>query len=100
MSLSIEDFKGTKGEWFALLEYGGVYSIQNEDYYGGRNILEKQSVIDTEVEANALLITKATELLEILINLHQAVSSGNPHLLSEWNLKAKILTHEILKQTP
>lgn len=59
-------------------------------YYGGNLICESVS------KANARLIAAAPELLESLLNLHQAVSSGNAHELSEWNYKSKILTNKIL----
>lgn len=101
----MKNFKGTKGKWLVFetpdyhepkcsrVEIGSdenttawICKVQNN------GLIEKE-----EGNANALLISKAPELLETLLNLHQAISSGNAHLLSEWNLKAKTLTHEILK---
>ena len=94
--MEIDDFKGTKTTWH-VLEFCGTFLVLDGDYYEARNILDFDDVLGIEAKANALLIEKSLELLETLIELHKAVSSGNPHELSKWNLKAKTLTCEILK---
>lgn len=61
------EFKGTKGQWYSV-EYAGNYILQAGENYGDDNILDAENV-DIEAKYNALLISKAPEMLEMLISL-------------------------------
>lgn len=58
------EFKGTKGKWFTKL--GEVYSELAED---DELICEFHNYSSKEVQANAILISKAPEMLEMLKKL-------------------------------
>lgn len=105
----MEEFKGTKAKWKYEVKYGKstpritvqipVRENYNLELILGR-IREDDCIVSSccckEEHANAKLIAAAPELLEALLNLHKAISSGNAHELSEWNYKSKILTNKIL----
>ncbi|GIZ08340.1 hypothetical protein [Flavobacterium sp. UMI-01] len=94
------EFKGTKGKWIynkELQQHSGYRIIVSESNKIIHKSENKNGLSEEEIEANAKLIASAPELLETLTKLHQAISSGNIHSLSEWNYKAKVLTYEILK---
>lgn len=97
--MDFKDFKGTKGIWRVASDVTQVTTSKKGILEGSKKICHMATFCKTEeeVKANAELIAKAPELLETLIGLHKAISSGNPHELSEWNLKAKTLTYGILK---
>lgn len=69
------NFKGTKGKWYAV-EYAGYYIIQNGNYYGDKDVLDPENFAEEQVKANALLISKAPEMLEML----QKISAELEHI--------------------
>lgn len=92
------EFKGTKGKWQysggdnssidIVLENNSTISIDRYDRYGNGELVGNRK----EMEANALLISKAPEMLEMLKEL---ISSNPIH--NGWHekiLKAKQLIKE------
>jgi hypothetical protein len=69
------EFKGTKGKWEVTIsnEYCGDYSIKNEN--GSANSFED--------EANALLISKAPEMLEMLNKVCKKLKGNGFPMLQE-----------------
>ena len=94
----MENFKGTKAKWRVADDFHQITTSRIGILESSKKICDINffGIGAIEAQANAKLISKSKELLETLTKLHQAISSGNPHELSEWNLKAKQLTHEIL----
>ncbi len=65
----MNEFKGTKGKWHQ--KHGDVYSdIQD----GDDAICDVYNWSDEEGKANALLISKAPEMLEVLIKTKERLS--------------------------
>jgi len=83
----MKDLLITKGKWVNNTpnDSNGYQNI--EDEYG-LNVATCYGGFERSVP-NAKLIISAPEMLEILQGLSEAVSSGQPYRLSEWNLKAK-----------
>lgn len=86
------EFKGTKGKWHSV-EYAGNYILQSGDKYGDDNILDEENV-NEEAKYNALLISKAPELLDMLIDIKAYLGSDKreevEHLIkASVNLKNK-----------
>jgi hypothetical protein len=69
------EFKGTKGKWEVTIsnEYCGDYSIKNEN----------GSATSFEDEANALLISKAPEMLEMLNKVCKKLKGNGFPMLQE-----------------
>jgi hypothetical protein len=62
----MSEFKGTKGPWYPV-EYAGRIVIQTLDYYSHcHDILNMDDFTENQVNANAKLISKAPEMLEML----------------------------------
>lgn len=81
------EFKGTKGTWSYRENYDEKYSqptliIGNETYSEFITIwtgLERYDEIDIETKANALLISKAPEMLEMLQIILQSENTPIVH---------------------
>lgn len=92
------EFKGTKGKRVVTRDGLSVYNDISDDPMrnlpiancGNRFELFSEYV----VKANALLISKAPEMLECLKGLSDAISTGNGAKLSQYNLKSKQLIKE------
>jgi hypothetical protein len=85
--------KHTPAPWFAV-QYANEWNIQSEDGYEGvcTNVLDEEE--DENHEANAQLIAAAPELLQMLIELNQAIDDY-------WNSETKpdiLVRHINMKQ--
>ncbi|MGE8528487.1 hypothetical protein [Chryseobacterium rhizosphaerae] len=70
----MSEFKGTKGKWEyssgdnnsvdVVLPNESTISVDRSGRYSGTHVMERE-----EMEANALLISKAPEMLKILIDI-------------------------------
>lgn len=90
----MSEFKGTQGKWEVIDNYDNDRKIYvGTDNGEGDEVYSVETSEMTYMEdlANAKIIAHAKELLEALQNLSKAISDGNIHLLSEWNLKSKEL---------
>lgn len=61
----MNEFKGTKEKWYSV-EFAGFINIQDGEFYEDKNILDFEDVGSDIAKANALLISKAPEMLEML----------------------------------
>jgi len=57
--------KHTQGPWYAV-EYAGMFDIQNDQYIGGDNLFDADSVGYEVAEANAKLAAAAPEMFEFI----------------------------------
>ena len=74
----MSEFKGTKGKWVVEKTHEKGKWIQNED--GGYCAISAGSTKE-ESEANALLISKAPEMLQMLIDIRDTLENGDtPHI--------------------
>lgn len=66
----MSEFKGTKGQWFfeSGLGHATIYDDCDID------ILDESDNTKEQVKANALLISKAPEMLEMLIKCERIIS--------------------------
>ena len=83
----MSEFKGTKTEW-ELLKGTSLLGVQiGKTIFGISNINE-------ETKANALLISKAPEMLEMIQSLIEAKNNGNDWDSEELFIKAEVLIKE------
>lgn len=73
------EFKGTKGKW--IVEDGKEIMCNNNLISTGYGFMVKNRyTVTEESRANALLISKAPEMLEMLIGFVERWDFVNPHL--------------------
>ena len=93
------EFKGTRGKWFAccietsphyIFAHGGNITICQP--YISQDMGEDLSL--EEYRANALLISKAPEMLEMIQSLIEAKNNGNDWDSEELFIKAEVLIKE------
>jgi hypothetical protein len=87
--IEIMEFKGTKGKWHVSYEYDEMWE-QETAQIGVDNENECfitcwSNFIEDEYKANALLISKAPELLDMLKGIYQM---GSGSVLAEQNIEA------------
>ena len=95
----MSEFKGTKGKWKikdikSTLETeinSSEYRIAKVKHYKGKNFNDP---IEKEAKANALLISKAPEMLEMIQSLIEAKNNGNDWDSEELFIKAEVLIKE------
>ena len=95
----MSEFKGTKGKWKikdikSTLETeinSSEYRIAEVKHYKGKNFNDP---IEKEAKANALLISKAPEMLEMIQSLIEAKNNGNDWDSEELFIKAEVLIKE------
>lgn len=77
----MSEFKGTKGLWYANKEHT-IYceTIEIGQCWESLNI-DSPTII--EANANALLISKAPELLEMLIEIKEQIEDGRIYVTKE-----------------
>lgn len=80
--------KITKGPWHAV-EYSGYMIIQDEDHYGGLNVLDKNHF--PLAENNAVAVTAVPEMIDSLIEARQDLMDWNKGIRSE-------LTEKVIEQ--
>lgn len=69
------EFKGTKGNW-SVIKFNRYYNVVS-DIRGGEVLAKFIADTDNEEQvANALLISKAPEMLEMLIDFLETYESG------------------------
>lgn len=93
------EFKGTKGKWKikdikSTLETeinSSEYRIAKVKHYKGKNFNDP---IEKEAKANALLISKAPEMLELLINFTKAIPDNG-----RWDYQSCMSeAHKLIKE--
>lgn len=89
-----KEFKGSEGEFYAI-NYAWRIDIQNEDHYGGLNLLDVDEIGD-EYESNARLFANSKNLLRAAIEVYNS-SWDNPKEFRLKELAFKNLETEILK---
>lgn len=78
----MSEFKGTKGKWkLATNDYGYYTSVRNLD--DTRKICVSRVNNVTESNANMLLISKAPEMLEMLIEIRNQIEDGRTYITKE-----------------
>jgi hypothetical protein len=92
------DFKGTKGKWFSCcLDSKPHYCFANDGEITICGFYKKQDIgrdlSDEELRANALLISKAPEMLEMLQEYISAISEITPQQ-KKYSEKVKQLIKE------
>lgn len=79
------EFKGTKGRWYVSKAYK---TINDEKGFG---IAQENGIRNSnEWDANALLISKAPEMLEMLIDIVNANNKGNLEHLNFYQIEQLI----------
>ena len=74
----MSEFKGTKGKWISRISSIGIDVVTNDDScfgivdFGSFKELDLSDYPKEEVKANALLISKAPEMLEMLEILNKS----------------------------
>lgn len=63
----MREFKGTKGKWVATRSLSNKFSIVSRTFNDSKEVCE--IISNEEYEANALLISKAPEMLQMLQNI-------------------------------
>ena len=95
----MSEFKGTKGKWKikdikSALETtinSNEYRIAEVKHYKGKNFNDP---IEKEAKANALLISKAPEMLELLINFTKAIPDNG-----RWDYQSCMSeAHKLIKE--
>ena len=73
----MEQFKGTKGKWKIDLSYNSIERVQiiDSNNNGFIDVWKLGKITKEEMKANALLISKAPEMLEMLDSIIQCSSS-------------------------
>lgn len=91
------EFKGTKGKWELSTAASGGISIDSIDPKDGLNFevcevwgINNDMVHSEESKANALLISKAPEILEMLIDIVNANNKGNLEHLNFYQIEQLI----------
>jgi hypothetical protein len=94
------EFKGTKGKW-EVEDLSVRFSIHKEEYDGlfidcwGDGIANTS---DEQAKANALLISKAPEMLEMLEKLYQQVDFSFESFGSDTGLKMQEKIEQLIKE--
>lgn len=86
-------FKGTEGEFYSL-EYAGVINIQNDTFYGAKNVLDADNVGYDKMLANGNLL-KASK--KMAIALQNARNIFKDHHIKEYRELSESI-NEILKE--
>jgi hypothetical protein len=76
--------KYTKGKW--VFDDTGIFSLNKEENEPEQMIAYNPipySSINTEWEANALLISKAPEMLEMLVEIRNQIEDGRTYITKD-----------------
>ena len=97
----MSEFKGTKGNW-KLHKHAFACVASDESSLlvsncGGRTSNVNADELYIEQQANALLISKAPEMLEMIQSLIEAKNNGNDWDSEELFIKAEVLIKEATK---
>ena len=95
----MDNYKFTKGKWkiedikspYETTINSSEYRIAEVKHFEGKNFNDP---IEKEAKANALLISKAPEMLEMIQSLIEAKNNGNDWDSEELFIKAEVLIKE------